>query len=65
MMINLTDNISSTMLYNENNEINYITKNKKGDGILYLNDIKTKHGFYNEDNDFRYAIMVSINLNKI
>jgi hypothetical protein len=64
-MINLTDNKSSTILYTKDNKINYVSEKIKGKGVLYLNNIETKHGFYNEDNDFRYAIMVSINLNKI
>ena len=61
IMINLIDNISSTIMYNSANEPLYTSSNKKGDGIYYLNDIQCKHGFYNDSEDHRYAIMVSIN----
>ena len=61
IMINLVDNISSTTMYNSTNEPLYISSNKKGDGIFYKNDIQCKHGFYNDSEDYRYAIMVSIN----
>jgi hypothetical protein len=61
MMINLVDNPYSTIMYNSANEPLYTSSNKKGDGIFYKNDIQCKHGFYNDSEDYRYAIMVSIN----
>lgn len=61
IMINLIDNHSSTIMYSKTNEQLYISSNKKGDGIYYLNDLKCKHGFYNDSEDYRYALMVSIN----
>lgn len=61
IMINLADNASSTIMYNSANEPLYMSSNKKGDGIYYLNDLSCKHGFYNDSEDYRYAIMVSIN----
>ena len=61
IMINLVDNISSTIMYNSANESLYTSSNKKGDGIFYKNDIQCKHGFYNNSEDHRYAIMISIN----
>lgn len=61
IMINLVDNISSTIIYSNANEPLYTSSNKKGDGIFYKNDIQCKHGFYNDSEDHRYAIMVSIN----
>ena len=61
IMINLIDNHSSTTMYSKDNEEMYVSSNKKGDGIYYLNDLRCKHGFYNDSEDYRYAIMVSIN----
>lgn len=61
MMINLVDNPYSTIMYNSANEPLYTSSNKKGDGIFYKNDIQCKHGFYNDSEDYRYAIMISIN----
>jgi len=61
MMINLIDNPYSTIMYNSANETLYTSSNKKGDGIFYKNDIQCKHGFYNDSEDYRYAIMISIN----
>ena len=61
MMINLIDNDSSTIMYSGTNEPLYTSSNKKGDGIYYLNDLRCKHGFYNDSEDYRYAIMISIN----
>jgi hypothetical protein len=61
IMINLIDNHSSTIMYSNDNKEMYISSNKKGDGIYYLNDFRCKHGFYNDSEDYRYAIMVSIN----
>jgi hypothetical protein len=61
IMINLVDNASSTIMYSSANEPLYTSSNKKGDGIYYLNDLRCKHGFYNDSEDYRYAIMVSIN----
>ena len=61
IMINLVDNTSSTIMYNSANEPLYTSSNKKGDGIFYKNDIQCKHGFYNDSEDYRYAIMISIN----
>jgi hypothetical protein len=55
------DNHSSTIMYSKTNEKLYVSSNKKGDGIYYLNDLKCKHGFYNDSDDYRYAIMISIN----
>ena len=61
MMINLIDNDFSTIMYSGTNEPLYTSSNKKGDGIYYLNDLRCKHGFYNDSEDYRYAIMISIN----
>lgn len=61
IMINLVDNSFSTVMYSSSNELLYTSSTKKGDGIYYLNDIECKHGFYNDSEDYRYAIMVSIN----
>ena len=61
MMINLVDNPYSTIMYNSSNEPLYTSSNKKGDGIFYKNDIQCKHGFYNDSENYRYAIMISIN----
>ena len=61
IMINLVDNELSTIMYNSANEPLYTSSNKKGDGIYYKNDLRCKHGFYNDSEDYRYAIMVSIN----
>jgi hypothetical protein len=61
IMINLIDNTSSTIMYNSANEPLYTSSNKKGDGIFYKNDTQCKHGFYNDSEDHRYAIMISIN----
>ena len=61
MMINLIDNHSSTTMYSKDNEQIYVSSNKKGDGIYYLNDLRCKHGFYNDSEDYRYALMISIN----
>lgn len=61
MMINLIDNDSSTIMYSKDNEEMYVSSNKKSDGIYYLNDLRCKHGFYNDSENYRYAIMVSIN----
>ena len=61
MMINLVDNPYSTIMYSSANETLYTSSNKKGDGIFYKNDIQCKHGFYNDSEDYRYAIMISIN----
>jgi hypothetical protein len=61
IMINLVDNASSTIMYSSANEPLYTSSNKKGDGIYYINDLRCKHGFYNDSEDYRYAIMVSIN----
>ena len=61
MMINLVDNPYSTIMYNSANESLYTSSNKKCDGIYYLNDLRCKHGFYNDSEDHRYAIMISIN----
>ena len=61
MMINLVDNPYSTIMYSSANETLYTSSNKKGDGIYYLNDLRCKHGFYNDSEDYRYAIMISIN----
>ena len=61
IMINLIDNHSSTIMYSKDNEEMYVSSNKKGDGIYYLNDLRCKHGFYNDSEDYRYAIMISIN----
>jgi hypothetical protein len=60
-MINLINNTSSTIMYSSTNEPLYTSSNKKGDGIFYKNDIQCKHGFYNDSEDYRYAIMISIN----
>ena len=61
IMINLIDNPHSTIMYSSTNEPLYTSSNKKGDGIYYLNDLRCKHGFYNDSEDYRYAIMISIN----
>ncbi len=61
IMINLVDNSSSTIMYSSANEPLYTSSTKKGEGIFYKNDIRCKHGFYNDSEDYRYAIMVSIN----
>jgi len=61
IMINLIDNPHSTIMYSSTNEPLYTSSNKKGDGIYYLNDLKCKHGFYNDSEDYRYTIMISIN----
>jgi len=61
IMINLVDNPYSTIMYSSANEPLYTSSNKKGDGIFYKNDIQCKHGFYNDSEDYRYAIMISIN----
>jgi hypothetical protein len=61
IMINLIDNDFSTIMYSSTNEPLYTSSNKKGDGIYYLNDLRCKHGFYNDSEDYRYAIMISIN----
>lgn len=61
VMINLVDNDCSTIMYNSNNEVLYTSSTKKGDGIFYKNDTLCKHGFYNDSENYRYAIMVSIN----
>ena len=61
IMINLIDNPHSTIMYSSTNEPLYTSSNKKGDGIHYLNDLRCKHGFYNDSEDYRYAIMISIN----
>jgi hypothetical protein len=61
IMINLVDNPYSTIMYNSANEPLYTSSNKKGDGIFYKNNIQCKHGFYNDSEDYRYAIIVSIN----
>jgi hypothetical protein len=61
IMINLVDNPYSTIMYNSANEPLYTSSNKKGDGIYYKNDLRCKHGFYNDSEDYRYAIMISIN----
>ena len=61
IMVNLVDNTSSTIMYDSANEPLYTSSNKKGDGIYYLNDLRCKHGFYNDSEDYRYAIMISIN----
>ena len=61
MMINLVDNPYSTIMYSSTNEPLYTSSNKKGDGIYYLNDLRCKHGFYNDSEDYRYTIMISIN----
>jgi hypothetical protein len=61
IMINLIDNHSSTIMYSSTNEPLYTSSNKKGDGIYYLNDLRCKHGFYNDSEDYRYALMISIN----
>lgn len=61
IMVNLVDNTSSTIMYSSANEPLYTSSNKKGDGIYYLNDLRCKHGFYNDSEDYRYAIMISIN----
>jgi hypothetical protein len=61
IMINLIDNDFSTIMYSKDNEEMYVSSNKKGDGIYYLNDLRCKHGFYNDIENYRYAIMVSIN----
>lgn len=61
IMINLIDNSFSTVMYSSANEALYTSSTKKGEGIFYKNDIRCKHGFYNDSEDYRYAIMVSIN----
>lgn len=61
IMINLVDNSFSTVIYSSSNEALYTSSTKKGEGIFYKNDINCKHGFYNDSEDHRYAIMVSIN----
>jgi hypothetical protein len=63
IIYNLVDNKTSTKIYGFNNEVAYEAPKEKGKGIIFLNTERTLHGYENNTDENRYAVICNIYLN--